>query len=83
MNTLHDDFARRGLLRTEDGRLVGGVCAGLARRFGTDPWAVRALFIATLVVVPGSQLIIYPVLWVLMPEDGAAVAAAGAQHPTA
>nr|WP_240897583.1 PspC domain-containing protein [Kineococcus vitellinus] len=64
------------MLRPADGRLVGGVCAGLARRWGMDPWAVRALLVATLVVLPGSQLLVYPLLWVLMPADGAAVAAA-------
>ena len=81
MNVLHADLARRGLLRPTDGRLIGGVCAGLARRFGMDPWAVRALFVATLVVVPGSQVLVYPLLWVLMPGDGAAVAGGGAQRP--
>lgn len=82
MNVLHTNFARQGLVRPRDGRLLGGVCAGFAQRFGMDPWAVRALFAATLVVVPGSQLLVYPLLWVLMPDDGA-VAAAHAQQPVA
>ena len=81
MNALHSDLARRGLLRPADGRLIGGVCARLARRFGMDPSAVRALFIATLLVVPGSQVLVYPLLWVLMPADGAAAAGRSAQHP--
>ncbi|WP_432519180.1 PspC domain-containing protein [Kineococcus sp. SYSU DK006] len=81
MNVLHARLARQGLLRSADDRLLGGVCAGLARRFGMDPWAVRALFIATLVVVPGSQVLVYPLLWVLMPEEGAAATGRSAQHP--
>jgi phage shock protein C len=81
VNAIHADLARQGLVRARDGRLVGGVCAGLARRFGVDPWAVRVLFLATLVVVPGSQFLIYPVLWVLMPDADAV--AATAQRPAA
>lgn len=82
MNVVHTNFARQGLVRPRDGRLLGGVCAGFAQRFEMDPWAVRALFAATLVLVPGSQLLVYPVLWVLMPDDGA-VAASPARPPAA
>ena len=80
MNVVHENFARQGLTRPQEGRLLGGVCAGVAERFEMDPWAVRALFVATLVVIPGSQLLVYPILWAFMP-DGRAVA--GAQYPTA
>ena len=82
MNVIHTNFARQGLSRPQEGRLLGGVCAGLAQRFGVDPWAVRALFIATLVLIPGSQVLIYPVLWLLMPAAGAP-AASSAQYPAA
>ena len=83
MNVVHENFARQGLTRPQEGRLLGGVCAGVAERFEMDPWAVRALFVATLVVIPGSQLLVYPVLWALMPDGGAAVAASRAQYPAA
>ena len=39
------------------------------RRFGLDPWPARLLFVLLLLVVPGSQLLIYPVLWILMPRE--------------
>ena len=81
MNVIQANFARQGLTRPQDGRLLGGVCAGVAQRFEMDPWAVRALFVATLVVIPGSQFLVYPLLWVLMPETGAATAGSGAQTP--
>lgn len=83
MNVVSENFARQGLLRPQEGRLLGGVCAGVAHRFGVDPWAVRALFVATLVVIPGSQFLVYPLLWVFMPDAGAAAARSGAQVPTA
>ena len=66
-----DAFRRQGLVRPRQGRILGGVCAGLARRFGIGPWAMRILFIITLIVIPGSQIIIYPILWILMPAEAA------------
>jgi phage shock protein C len=64
-----DAFRRQGLLRPRQGRILGGVCAGLARRFGIGPWTMRILFIITLFVIPGSQIIVYPILWILMPSE--------------
>jgi phage shock protein C len=64
-----DAFRRQGLVRPRQGRILGGVCAGLARRFGIGPWTMRILFIITLIVIPGSQIIIYPILWILMPSE--------------
>ena len=68
MNTIQTSFAEQGLLRPYDGRVLGGVCAGLGRRFGLAPWTARLLFVLLLMVIPGSQILIYPVLWLLMPS---------------
>jgi phage shock protein C len=62
-------FRRQGLVRPRQGRILGGVCAGLARRFGIGPNMMRFLFIVTLIVIPGSQIIVYPILWILMPSE--------------
>ena len=67
MGTVHTSMQRHGLVRPTNGRLLAGVCAGLAHRFGIDPWAARLLFLA-LLLIPGSQLILYPLLWILMPS---------------
>ena len=69
MNDIHDAFRREGLIRPREGRVLGGVCAGLGRRFGLDPWPARFLFVVLLLVIPGSQILIYPVLWILMPSE--------------
>ena len=69
MNDIKSSFAQQGLIRPRDGRVLGGVCAGLGRRFGLDPWAARLLFVIALLVIPGSQILIYPVLWILMPSE--------------
>ncbi len=69
MDRIHDSMRREGLVRPDHGRILGGVCAGLGQRFGIDPWPARLLFLAGLMLLPGSQLLIYPVLWVLMPAQ--------------
>jgi phage shock protein C len=70
MRNIHRSFAQRGLVRPRDGRLLGGVCAGLGTRLGIAPWTARLLFLL-LLVLPGSQILIYPVLWILMPSEDA------------
>jgi phage shock protein PspC (stress-responsive transcriptional regulator) len=69
METVHGSMRREGLVRPRDGRVLGGVCAGLGRRFGLDPWPARLLFVLILLVIPGSQILIYPILWILMPSE--------------
>ncbi|GAA1661201.1 PspC domain-containing protein [Fodinicola feengrottensis] len=71
MDTIHGSFRNQGLVRPRDGRLLGGVIAGLGRRFGLDPWPARFLFVLILLLIPGSQILIYPVLWILMPSEDA------------
>ena len=66
---VHSSMAQQGLVRPLDGRLLAGVCAGLGRRFGLDPWPARLLFLLVLLAVPGSQVVIYAVLWILMPAE--------------
>jgi phage shock protein C len=69
MNSVHAAMSRQGLMRPRDGRILAGVCAGLGRRFGIDAWAARLLFVLVLLVIPGSQILIYPLLWILMPSE--------------
>jgi phage shock protein PspC (stress-responsive transcriptional regulator) len=74
MKSIHSTFHEAGLVRPQDGRVLAGVCAGLGRRFGLDPWLTRVLFVLILLVLPGSQFLIYPVLWILMPDEASASA---------
>lgn len=69
MNNIRSTFADQGFIRSRDDKIVGGVCAGIGRRLGLTPWISRLLFVLLLMVVPGSQLLIYPVLWILMPTE--------------
>jgi phage shock protein PspC (stress-responsive transcriptional regulator) len=56
------------LVRPRQGRLVAGVCAALARRFGMKPWQVRLLF-AISCILPGPQFLVYVVLWIVLPSE--------------
>ncbi len=69
MESIHDAFRSQALTRPREGRVLGGVIAGLGRRLGIEPWPARLLFILLLMIIPGSQLLIYPILWILMPSD--------------
>ena len=56
------------LVRPRSGRRIGGVCAGLARRFGMSPTGVRLIFVLSC-LLPGPQIVIYLALWVLVPSE--------------
>lgn len=56
------------LVRPRRGRVIAGVCAGLARRFNLPPTLVRVLFVLS-IFLPGPQVVIYLALWLLMPNE--------------
>lgn len=59
------------LVRVEEGRMIAGVCAGLGRYFDVDPTLVRVVF-AILALLGFGGVVLYLVLWLLMPMEGAA-----------
>jgi phage shock protein PspC (stress-responsive transcriptional regulator) len=61
-------MASTTLARPERGRLIAGVCAGLARRFGVSTTLVRVLFVLSC-ILPGPQLLVYLALWIVMPSE--------------
>ncbi len=58
----------RSLTRPRQGRMIGGVCAGLARRFGTTPGKVRVLAVLSC-LLPGPQFVAYLILWAIIPAS--------------
>jgi phage shock protein PspC (stress-responsive transcriptional regulator) len=60
--------ASTALARPRRGRIIAGVCAGLARRFGVSPWLIRLIFVLS-VVLPGPQFLLYVALWLIMPAE--------------
>ena len=64
-------FARQGLTRPREGRLLAGVTAGFARRYRINLLVARIAAIAGILVLTP---LLYVPLWVLMPKDGDATA---------
>lgn len=55
------------LTRPQHDKVIAGVCAGLAERFGMSAGVVRLLFVLSC-LLPGPQFVIYIALWVIMPK---------------
>jgi len=55
------------LYRTEKNKIIGGVAGGLGEYFGFDPTLVRVIFVF-LAIFGGSGIILYIVLWTIMPS---------------
>ena len=49
-------------------RMLGGVCGGLAEWLGWDPTLVRILYTLLTIFTAFSGLIVYLVLWIIMPR---------------
>jgi phage shock protein PspC (stress-responsive transcriptional regulator) len=62
------DPVSRRLTRDTRHRVIAGVCAGLARRFGLPRNGLRLAFVLSC-ILPGPQFIAYLLLWVFMPAD--------------
>ncbi|MBN8921693.1 MAG: PspC family transcriptional regulator [Rhodanobacter sp. 68-29] len=56
------------LCRSRQNRMLAGVCGGIAEYLGWDPTMVRLLWIV-LTLLGGSGILIYLVMWLVMPES--------------
>lgn len=56
------------LKRPRSNRMLGGVCCGVAKHFNLDPSLVRLAW-AILVLVGGTGLLLYLLMWIIVPED--------------
>ncbi len=64
-------MSEKKLVRVEDGRIIAGVTTGLGAYFGIDPVLVRVMFvILTLLGFFVSGVILYAILWAIMPMEG-------------
>lgn len=56
------------LVRVRRGKMIAGVCGGIARRFGVSPTLVRLGFVAS-ILLPGPQILLYLIGWIALPEE--------------
>lgn len=62
----------RTLARSHDDRMLAGVIGGIAARFGWNSTVLRIAYVvlsAASAAFPG--ILVYLILWLLMPEEGA------------
>jgi phage shock protein PspC (stress-responsive transcriptional regulator) len=58
-----------GLQRSRDQRIIAGVCGGIAEWLGWNAALVRLLYvIVSLASAAFPGILVYVVLWILMPE---------------
>jgi len=55
-------------LMLSNNRMVGGVCGGLAEWLGWDPTLVRILYTILTIFTAFSGVIVYLILWIIMPR---------------
>jgi phage shock protein C len=58
------------LMRPRDGRMLAGVCAGVADYFGLDVTLVRVIWAVLAVITGGAGILAYLVAWILIPNEG-------------
>ena len=63
---LPNDAPVKKLYRSRKERMIAGVCGGLAERYDIDPTWVRLLFVI-LFIAGGSALLIYTIMWMVVP----------------
>lgn len=60
---------RPRLARSTADRWIGGVAGGLAETYGWNAAYVRLAFVASVLIpLPGSQILIYLLAWLLIPS---------------
>jgi phage shock protein C len=58
----------RKLYRSRNKRQLAGVCGGLSEYFNIDVTLIRVLFVV-FAVLGGPGLLLYLVLWIVVPEQ--------------
>ena len=55
-------------LTLSNDKKLGGVCGGIAEDFDIDPTLVRIGYAALTLFTAFCGIILYPILWIIMPE---------------
>ena len=67
-NSMLDRVRKRVTLDSRNG-WIGGVCAGLANYFETDPAFVRVAVAVTAIFLPKITVAVYLVAWLLLDDE--------------
>ncbi len=61
----------RILVRPRQGRMVAGICAGIAEYFGLDVTLVRVIVAVVSFLTGGAGVLAYLAAWMIIPDEGA------------
>ncbi len=64
----YEESQKSDIKRDTKNSVLGGVCAGIAKKMNIDPLVIRILFIV-LTVFFGIFFLLYIILWIVIPED--------------
>jgi len=70
IGAMNETKETKRLVRARKGRLLAGVCSGIAEYVGIDVTVVRLIFVALGVVTFGVGVLIYLAAWMVIPEEG-------------
>ncbi|MDY3069005.1 MAG: PspC domain-containing protein [Parabacteroides sp.] len=56
------------LLRPANGKMIAGVCAGIANYFDIDPTIVRIIYVLMFFML-GTGILLYLILWLVIPQE--------------
>ncbi|GAB3425637.1 PspC domain-containing protein [Flindersiella endophytica] len=68
-NNIQNELQGKKLVRPREGRMIAGVCAGIANYLKVDPAIVRLATVVLAVFTAGTAALIYAAGWILMPEE--------------
>ena len=75
-------MASTSLQRARQDKMIAGVVGGLAHRFGMDPTVLRIIYVLISIfsaAFPG--ILVYLILWVLMPQESVSGPDASGKKP--
>jgi phage shock protein PspC (stress-responsive transcriptional regulator) len=70
MVRMKEGNASKVLMRRRDGRMLAGVCAGVADYFSLDVTLVRVIWAVVSVITGGAGVLAYLVAWIIIPDEG-------------
>jgi phage shock protein PspC (stress-responsive transcriptional regulator) len=65
---MNEQKEAKRLIRTRSGRMVAGVCSGIAQYTGIDVNVIRVVF--AVLGLLGWGVLIYLAAWIVIPEEG-------------
>ena len=67
---MNGENGTKTLVRSQKGRMVAGVCAGIASYSGLDVTLVRVIVIVVSVFTGGTGALAYLAAWMIIPDEG-------------